>query len=342
MSKTRSDEIRRFILNNAPENSRAIVALTAEHFGITRQAVNKHIRVLLDEKKLKCEGTTKSRQYSLMEEHWGKTYLLDGKLNEETVWSEIKPLLSGLPVNVRNIWNYGITEMVNNAIDHSEGTKVEVLVAKTAINTKCFISDNGVGIFKKIKNALNLDEESHAVLELGKGKLTTDPQRHSGEGVFFTSRSFDQTFIASEKICFAHRGDEKEDYVLEPETEVKGTRVSLELSNDSQRQIKDVFDQYTSDDGEYGFTKTVIPVRLAQYGDETLISRSQAKRLLMRFEKFKVVVLDFSGVHEIGQAFADEIFRVYRNAHPETEISHTNACDQVDKMIRRAETHDSV
>ncbi len=38
----------------------------------------------------------------------------------------------------------------------------------------------------------------------------------------------------------------------------------------------------------------------------------------MRFERFQTVVLDFTGVEEIGQDFADEVFRVFQRAHPAT------------------------
>ena len=34
-------------------------------------------------------------------------------------------------------------------------------------------------------------DKRQALFELSKGKFTTDPSRHSGEGVFFTSRMFD-------------------------------------------------------------------------------------------------------------------------------------------------------
>lgn len=33
-----------------------------------------------------------------------------------------------------------------------------------------------------------------------------------------------------------------------------------------------------------------------------------------RFERFRNIELDFKGVDEIGQAFADELFRVYARA----------------------------
>ena len=49
------------------------------------------------------------------------------------------------------------------------------------------------------------------------------------------------------------------------------------------------------------------------------------------------MVLDFSEVTGIGQAFADEIFRVFANAHPEVELLPMNAVPGVQQMIRRAE-----
>ena len=68
-------------------------------------------------------------------------------------------------------------------------------------------------------------------------------------------------------------------------------------------------------------------MKLARYGNENLISRSQAKRLLARLEKFKIVMLDFEDVATIGRAFADEIFRVFTNNHPEIQCD-PNKCQR--------------
>jgi hypothetical protein len=99
-------------------------------------------------------------------------------------------------------------------------------------------------------------------------------------------------------------------------------------------------DRFASSGEDYGFTRTHIPVVLAQYGDENLVSRSQAKRLLARFDRFKEVFLDFTGVHTIGPAFADEIFRVFYRQHPEIRLVWVNANSEVEKMIRRALEHE--
>ena len=57
-----------------------------------------------------------------------------------------------------------------------------------------------------------------------------------------------------------------------------------------------------------------------EYLGEHLISRSIARRILSNIEKFKVIFLDFNRVKTIGQAFSDEIFRVFENKHKEITI----------------------
>jgi anti-sigma regulatory factor (Ser/Thr protein kinase) len=230
-----------------------------------------------------------------------------------------------------DIWQYGFTEMFNNALDHAQASTITVDFTKTAAGSVVIIRDDGVGIFRKIQAALGLLDERHAVLELAKGKFTTDPKRHSGEGIFFSSRIFDRFSITSGSVNFSHQAKAQEDWILEAE-ESGGTTVRMELANHTARSINKLFRQFTSGD-DFGFTRTVVPVRLAQYGDDNLVSRSQAKRLIVRFEKFRTVVLDFKGVALIGQAFADEVFRVFALAHPEVELNPLNANKEVSQMI---------
>jgi hypothetical protein len=99
---------------------------------------------------------------------------------------------------------------------------------------------------------------------------------------------------------------------------------------------KKTFDQFSSKDGEYGFNKTVIPIALAQFGSDSLVSRSQAKRILVRADKFEHVVFNFSDVTSIGQAFADQIFRVYANEHPAIQLTPVNMNADVRQMVERA------
>jgi len=82
--------------------------------------------------------------------------------------------------------------------------------------------------------------------------------------------------------------------------------------------------------------KIIIPVKLAQYENQKLITRSEAKQLLTRITQFETVILDFSGVDFIGQAFADEIFRVFARKNPGIKISAIHTSVEVQQMIRRA------
>jgi hypothetical protein len=66
------------------------------------------------------------------------------------------------------------------------------------------------------------------------------------------------------------------------------------------------------------------------------VSRSQARRILAGLEKFKTIDLDFQDVETIGQAFADEIFRIWQTAHQDISIIAKNANDNIMLMIRRA------
>jgi STAS-like domain of unknown function (DUF4325)/Histidine kinase-like ATPase domain len=331
------DAIRRFILTGVEEHPNDITKLTADSFAISTQAVNLHIKKLMRDRLLAKEGHARTTAYKLVTlSEWNRTYSLTSPLDEYDVWEkDVRPVIGDLPENVLDIWRYGFTEMLNNAIDHSAGESVIVQAKKTAVNTEMLISDDGIGIFKKIQNALNLSDERHAVLELTKGKLTTDKTKHSGEGIFFTSRIFDSFDILSGGIYFSHTFGSPEDWILQRNS-ASGTAIWLKIDDHSARDRGEIYDQHGTP-GEYSFDKTVVPVNLAQYGSDDLVSRSQAKRLLTHLDKFKTVVLDFKGVRTIGQGFADEVFRVFRREYPAIELIHTNANEEVEKMIRRAE-----
>ncbi|WP_423908425.1 STAS-like domain-containing protein [Candidatus Spongiihabitans sp.] len=335
--RKRGEDIRQFILNNVEHNPKDIVALTSRAYDISRQAVNKHIKRLVEKNALLERGATRNKRYILHPlVKWEHIYTLNGTLAEDAVWrGDISEFINDLPDNVIDIWHYGFTEILNNAIDHSSGTQVHIQITKTATTTEIVIYDDGEGIFKKIQRELELSDERHSVLELAKGKLTTDPDNHTGEGIFFSSRMFDDFAILSGSVCFSHKHDQVEDWILERQKFQSGTGVFMVLFNNTARTPKSVFDKFTSGD-DYGFTKTVVPVRLTQYGHDNLVSRSQAKRLLAGVEKFETVIFDFDNVETIGQAFADEIFRVFKLQQPDMELIYLNSNEQVTQMITRA------
>jgi len=333
--RERTTEIRNYMLTACRDRSLNVAAETARHFKISRQAASRHLHALEEAGLVRSEGAKnvkKSTLIPLKQTSW--TFRLAG-LKEDVVWLEsIAPLIADLPGNVREMWQYGATEMINNALDHSEGLNLSIYFSRNAIDCELTITDDGEGIFHRIQRLTGLYDARESILELAKGKLTTDPQNHSGEGIFFTSRAFDSFAIISRNLYFTHRA-EKDDWLIDIDSDTPGTSIYLRLSNTCPRTMKEIYDEYAEPD-EYSFNKTRVPVKLARYEGEKLVSRSQAKRLVSRFEKFSTVILDFEDVEEIGQAFADEIFRVFASNHPEVKLITAHATDAVNKMILRA------
>jgi anti-sigma regulatory factor (Ser/Thr protein kinase) len=337
----KGDEIRSYILSVARSQPRRIAALATVKFQITRQAANRHISKLVEQKLLIPQGITRGRSYELaILNRKEVTVPLSRSLQEDQLWDhEMMPVLEDVPRHVSEICMYGFTEMVNNVVDHSEGTNLTVAVEKTAADVTFWIGDDGVGIFNKIASALNLPDPRQSLLELSKGKFTTDPRRHTGEGIFFTSRVFDHFAILSGNLSFTH--DAEGDWLMGPlENQRRGTAVVLRLGLHSDRTLEGVFARFSSGPDEYGFVRTHVPIRLAQLGESGLISRSQAKWVLARVDRFEEVLLDFAGVKSIGQSFADEIFRVFARQNPQIRVLAVNTSKAVEQMIARARSHE--
>jgi anti-sigma regulatory factor (Ser/Thr protein kinase) len=336
--RKQSLEIRNFILENVGAHPKDISAHVSSHFGISRPAVLGHIKKLINDGVLESKGTTRGRRYKLkplVEETF--SFKLSPGTEEDKVWRHlVRPLLSKLPENIMRICEYGMNEMINNAIDHSEGTKATIHIQQSAVNVEFLLHDNGVGIFNKIQRDLGLDEPRQAILELSKGKLTTDPSRHTGEGIFFVSRMFDRFVIYSEGLFYSLSEIGYEDIPDLHDSE-PGTKVSMSISLRSKRTSQGVFDRYASEaDDDFSFSKTDVPVSLARFGGDNLVSRSQARRLLNRLHEFRQITLDFTGIDSVGQSFADEIFRVYARNYPDIELSAINTNPGIEKMILRA------
>jgi len=238
----RGETIRRFILENVEAYPSSIAKQTTDKFGITRQAVSKHVILLLSSGILEGQGMTQSRHYWLkVLNEKSITLSLKNQLDEQVVWQkEIAPRLSNLPSRVINIWHDGFTNILNNAIVHSGGQKVAITLKQTAVTTEIGIVDDGEGIFNQIKNAHKLDNEKQAMLALSKGKLTTNTKNQAGKGISFAVKKFDDFVIASGETFFAPK--HPKDWNPEPlRPQKNGTLVLMKLYNKTVLTSKEVF-----------------------------------------------------------------------------------------------------
>lgn len=333
-TEEKRNAIKMYILEKIDIHSENIVEKTASEFGVSKNTVYRYMRELNQENKIKKENG----KYVLVSDVYMFEYYPQKEHLEEDIiyYRDIEPYISKYEDNIRRIWEYSFMEMMNNAIDHSEADTIDCYIIQDCINTSIIISDDGIGIFEKIRKFYQYNTLDDAISELFKGKLTTDSNNHSGEGIFFTSRILDIFCALSDGKIFSH--DNFDDICTDLEAvetlkkfkNQKGTEILMMLSNKSNKTTAEVFDMYSDDDGK--FTKTKIPIKNF-FASGFPVSRSQAKRLTNRFENFEEIELDFDGVDEIGQGFAHELFVVFNRNHPKVVFSVLNANNRVQKMI---------
>lgn len=252
-------------------------------------------------------------------------------LEEHIVWSSIRESLlldTSLPVN--SIAPYVFLEMLNNAIDHSLGTRVQISAEISDEKWSFSVQDDGIGIFRKIREFRALANDLEAIGELTKGKQTSDPSRHSGEGIFFSSKLADTFKIESNALSWQVDSVIGDQAVGESDVSV-GTRVTFSIATYTEKKKEEIFKTYAP---QGRFSVTNPRIKLFEIGTEFL-SRSEAKRLLAGLEKFETIELDFEGVQAVGQAFVDEVFRVWKSENPQIKIEWPNASDAVRFMIER-------
>jgi biotin operon repressor/anti-sigma regulatory factor (Ser/Thr protein kinase) len=307
--------------------------------GITRQALNLHMRALIREGKVLKSGATRGARYTLAGKRvpsvaQARVLRLRGA-DEALVYDQFATTLNlrtQLRPNEEAIFHYAFTEMLNNAIEHSRSDRGGVRMRLTPAAAAFEVRDHGIGIFHSIRSKLGLEDEQAALLELLKGKTTTMRERHTGEGIFFTSRVADRFALRSHRIG-VEWNRRRDDVFVSQQRFLRGTRVEFLIEKGTRRRLEQVFGQFAPAEYDYRFEKTRVLVKMLQ---AEYVSRSEAKRLLANLDQFREVVLDFRDVRSIGQGFADEVFRVFAAAHPDTKLIVDNANPVVDAMFRHA------
>ncbi|MBE0418304.1 MAG: DUF4325 domain-containing protein [Coriobacteriia bacterium] len=252
-------------------------------------------------------------------------------LEEHVVWREVSSALQlSLQDEFVKTMQYAFSEMMNNAIEHSEGDSIRVSVWSTAALFAFEICDDGVGAFAKLAAGLSLPDPLAAVQELTKGKRTTDPVNHTGQGIFFTSKAVDLFQLSANGVSWLV-DNLREDQAVGVSERVRGTCVFCRISPLSDRSIRGLFERYSID---YEFARTRTIVKLFEMG-VSFVSRSEARRLMAGLESFREIEMDFKGVETVGQGFVDEVFRVWQGQHPGVRIIPVNMSREVEFMVKR-------
>src|SRR5207247_2381241 len=102
----------------------------AREAGVSRQAAHRHLAALVKEGMLIREGAGRGAMYKPSGAPLSAFRYPREGLAEDQVWNDIaskSPVLKGMAENIDRILYYSLTQLVNNAIDHSKATWVEVI-----------------------------------------------------------------------------------------------------------------------------------------------------------------------------------------------------------------------
>ena len=153
--------------------------------------------------------------------------------DEDEVFEQVRARLdapfSALTKEEMSVIAYTFTEMVNNAIDHSRGKQLRVRVEIDSKRMTLEVVDDGIGAFESVRAGRSLRNHIEAPAEITKGKVTSDPARHTGEGVFFTSKVADHFVLGSNGVELVV-DNEVTDHAIREVPLGPGTTVRLSVS----------------------------------------------------------------------------------------------------------------
>ncbi len=310
MARIDINALTQWVTPAAAQHPHDLADALAAHLGVKRATANKALKRLIELNWLTREGTPRKPHFKAgLLRQVVRRYALAG-LDEDLPWSRDFAPFFHLPREVRRMTQHSFSELLNNAIDHSGGTSVTVSLRQTQAHVQLLVSDDGCGLFERIHQSFALDDPTLAMLELSKGKLTSQPDRHSGRGLFFTSRLADVFDLHANHAAFQRRDWDAGAWQPGRPLKHAGTSVYAAIALDTPRTLDSVLNAYNVEGHAAGFDRTVVPLRLMASALNGLESRAQAKRVAGRLQQFRRAEIDFHGVPQIGHSFADELFRV--------------------------------
>jgi len=322
-----------WITEAAVHHSDGLAHELARRLAVGPAAARRLLHQLVDLQWLQADGPTRRPRYrpGLLRQVV-RRYVLDG-LQEDQPWAlDFQPLFD-LPDHVAQLAQHAFTELLNNAIEHSGGSRVTVSMRQTPTQLQLLVSDDGRGIFDAIGEHFAIADPALAMLELAKGKLSRQPERHSGRGLFFTAKLADVIDLHANQAAFQQCDWQRTQWQPVHAACAQGSAVYVAICLDTERTLDQVLRAYSLDGQGYGFERTVVPLKLASAPQRGLASRAQARRVAARLPQFRRVELDFDGLTEVGHGFADELLRVFHQQHPEVQLVPLNMAPRVAAMV---------
>lgn len=325
--------ITQWITAAAVDHGDQLPDLICSRLGVGRRAALRVLQRLVSLQWLVLEGTPRKGSWrpGVLRQVVHR-YPLQG-LEEDLPWARDFAPYFKLPPAVARMAQHAFTELLNNAVDHSGGTQVTVSLRQTALHLQLLVSDDGCGVFQRIEQSFAVADPALAMLELAKGKLTSQPERHTGRGLYFTSRLADVFDLHANHAAFQYRGWDHKTWHKGRPLARQGTSIYMAIALDTARTLDGVLRAHSADGAGYGFERTVVPLQLLTGAQCGLESRAQARRVSQRLQRFRRAELDFTGIADVGHGFADELFRVFHLQNPGVEMVPVGMSPRVAAMV---------
>ena len=333
MPRTMLSDLTTWITEAALRHPLDLAAHVAERRGIGRTAARAALTKLQVHHWLRQVGTPRRpRHVPGLLRQVVRRYPLQG-LCEDQPWAQDFAPNFDLPDAVAQMVHHAFSELLNNAIGHSGGSSVTVSMRQTPVQVQLLVSDDGRGIFDVIGEAFGINDPALAMLELAKGKLSSQPDRHTGRGLFYTAKLADVFDLHANNAAFQQREWQRDQWQRGRPASPRGTAVYVAICLDTERTLDAVLRRYSLDGAGYGFERTVVPLQLITAPQQGLSSRAQAQRVAARLGEFRRAELDFEGLADVGHAFADELFHVFGAGHPGVQLVPLNMAPRVAEMV---------
>lgn len=338
MTRLALDQLTLWMTAAAREHSLDLIDHVEERTGASRRAVQSALKRLVEAHWLRREGSSRHPVWSPgLLRQVARSYTLYG-LQEDIPWQRDFAPNFELPPHVARMVQHGFTELMNNAADHSGGSSVTVSLRQTPSHVQLLVSDDGCGVFERICEAFSLPDAQHAMLELSKGRLTSQPEAHTGRGLFFSSQLADVFDIHANNTAFQRRAWESGGWQPGRPLPRQGSSIYMAISLDTTRTLDQVLQAWSVGGDGIAFDRTTINLRLLAGPGQPLDSRAQARRVAARLPLFKRAEISFDGIDDVGHGFADELFRVFARAHREVELLPTHMTPRIAALVKSAQS----
>ncbi|MBX3181516.1 MAG: winged helix-turn-helix transcriptional regulator [Polyangiaceae bacterium] len=310
--------------------------LVSERLGYTRQAVHRHLRELVNAGELVVTGHARATRYSLPASV-KRLHRLDlADVDEREVWARVAPELvpPTATLAATAIAEFAVEELVKNAASHSAAASATLQVDSTLEQIRFQLSDEGVGLFTRVRERLGLGSELDALIELSRAPLTTEPRTHLGQGLLLLASACDQLTIEAGGLLW-QSDRERGDQLLGEAPRRPGTRVTCAISADTELALDALLRQRLARQNPLA---AIGQVKLVEHGGQ-FVSREEARRLMEGMERYRVVDLNFHGISGVGLGFAQELFQRWVPSHPGTRIQVRGAGPVILRVLRDAGAH---